>query len=398
MNLEEQTLLIILITLATGIALGRLWGRLTQYRDYPHHHSTGSFHFIRGLDALAAGHIDTAVSELTSAAREDTEAMEIYLILGNLVREKGQLERAIQIHQSILHRPGLTKKERAHTLLCLAMDFKRAGFRERARETLSEVLELEPENAHAMNTLVKVYEEEKDWEGALSLVRRTQHINSDTDPTLLAFLHDQIGQSLCSTGEVTAAERAFGTAISIQKDLASSYIHMGELLYQQDRQEEARQIWKQLVNVNPKKAYLVFPVLETIYSPKENTVEMEELFQTIISLDESDWRAHLALAALKSKEGAHDEAFLFLFAAIKHNPHALLVHKAIWKLMLQHSTHDRIAKYLEVISDSVFFWDPHLCIKCGYRADGILWRCPHCQEWNSFVEERIGTNALRPSD
>ena len=398
MNLEEQTLLIVLLAFAAGIALGRLWVRLAERGDDSRRRGTGSFHFIRGLDSLAAGRTAAAVVELTSAARENTEATEIYLILGNLLREKGQLERAIQIHQSILHRPGLSEKERAHTLLCLAMDFKRAGFRERARDTLSEVLELEPDNAHAMNTLVKVYEEEKDWEGALSMVRRAQQAGGDPDPTLLAFLHDQIGQSACSAGEATTAERTFGTAITTARNLAPPYIHLGELLRQQDRQEEARKTWEKLVEVSPHDAYLVFDRLEETYAPPEKNQAMEELFQTIIARDENDWRAHVALASLKSQEGDDDQAFRLLFTASKQNPHSLAVHHAIWEMMLEHGTPDRIAKYLEVVSHSVFFWDPHLCVKCGYRANRILWRCPHCQEWNSFVEERIETNRPGPRE
>jgi lipopolysaccharide biosynthesis regulator YciM len=51
----------------------------------------------------------------------------------------------------------------------------------------------------------------------------------------------------------------------------------------------------------------------------------------------------------------------------------------------------RLARYLEEVSNAVFFIDPYVCIKCNYRANGILWRCPHCQEWNTFVEERLET-------
>ena len=108
MHVEEQVLLVVLITFAIGVAVGRYWsksqagGRMNRRRD------ASSIHYILGLDFLASRQIDRAITELTAAARKDTEAIEIYLILGNLLREKGQLERAIQIHQSVLHRPGLS--------------------------------------------------------------------------------------------------------------------------------------------------------------------------------------------------------------------------------------------------------------------------------------------------
>ena len=111
MNFGEQTLLLLLLALAVGIALGRLWSRLIPPRRRSRKRGTDSIHYILGLDFLASRQIDRAIVELTQAARENAEASEIYLILGNLLREKGQLERAIQIHQSILHRPGLTASE-----------------------------------------------------------------------------------------------------------------------------------------------------------------------------------------------------------------------------------------------------------------------------------------------
>jgi lipopolysaccharide assembly protein B len=48
-----------------------------------------------------------------------------------------------------------------------------------------------------------------------------------------------------------------------------------------------------------------------------------------------------------------------------------------------------VQRYVESARDAVFFRDPHVCIKCHYRSTELLWQCPHCHEWNTFVEERI---------
>ena len=117
---------------------------------------------------------------------------------------------------------------------------------------------------------------------------------------------------------------------------------------------------------------------------------MEELYGWVVDKDETDWRAHLALARLRSERGERDAAFRLLLAAVCNNPHALAAHREVWKFFLQESgATERIAVYLEEMSKSVLFLDPYICINCSYRANGILWRCPHCQEWNTFVEERV---------
>ena len=72
-----------------------------------------------GLNFLVDNQVDQAIDELTQATSFDTDALEIQMILGNLYRQKGQVGRAINIHQGLLQRPDLTKLEHAYVLLCL---------------------------------------------------------------------------------------------------------------------------------------------------------------------------------------------------------------------------------------------------------------------------------------
>lgn len=392
MNIGEQTLLAILVALIAGIAAGRLWAglvRRTKREGAPR--GPSSIHYILGLDLLASRQIDRAVSELTKAARANTEATEIYLILGNLLREKGQLERAIQIHQSILHRPGLAASERTHALLCLGMDFKRAGFRNRAMDTFNEVVAIEPDNAYALRNLVKIHEEEQAWETALHAHAKLSRVTGEEeDSTLRAFLYEQIGQAAWRASEEPRARRAFDESVRSDPELPPAYLHHGDLLAAKDRFEEAEAKWMELTKVAPRFAYLAFDRLEAVREKLGRSGTMEALYRRVIALDEADWRARLSLARLLHGRGELDEAFALLFEAVRNNPHALAVHLEAWKLLSAvDGASEWTTRYLKEVAGAAFFLDPFVCIKCNYRANGLLWRCPHCQEWNSFVEERL---------
>ncbi|GAF83019.1 unnamed protein product, partial [marine sediment metagenome] len=353
---------------------------------------TSSIHYILGLDFLASRQIDRAVSELTLAARKDTEAIEIYLILGNLLREKGQLERAIQIHQSILHRPGLSGEERAHALLCLGMDFKRAGFRNRAMDTFQEVVALDPENAYALSNLIKIHEAEHDWERALETQETLFQVSGELDTALKAFLYDQIGQAAAQAEEGLLAVRAFEDAIRTEPQVSAPYLHYGDMLENQGRFEEAEAKWLAMASDNPRLAYLVFDRLRRVREKLGRGDAMTELFKSVIDADDNDWRAHLALARDLKERGESDDAFNLLMEAVRTNPHALAVHVEVWRsLVSMDERTDRVQTYLDEVERSAFFLDPYICMKCNYRANGILWRCPHCQEWNTFIEERVET-------
>jgi lipopolysaccharide biosynthesis regulator YciM len=78
------------------------------------------------------------------------------------------------------------------------------------------------------------------------------------------------------------------------------------------------------------------------------------------------------------------------FAALVQNPHALSIHQAIWRALgqLQHPA-SLVSRYRDLTEHAVFYLDPHICMRCRYRSTELLWQCPHCHDWNTFVEERI---------
>ena len=66
------------------------------------------------------------------------------------------------------------------------------------------------------------------------------------------------------------------------------------------------------------------------------------------------------------------------------------MHEAIWDLLLGDGLERRaVERYVTHAKAAVFYLDPHVCLRCHYRSTELLWQCPHCHEWNTFVEERI---------
>ena len=118
---DTFVLVIPLLALLIGLAAGKAWERykLQDGRWIDRRRARESPHYILGLNFLVSNQLDLAIEELTKAAGLDADALEIHLILGNLYREKGQVSKAIQVHQSLLQGPRLTKLEHAYVLLCL---------------------------------------------------------------------------------------------------------------------------------------------------------------------------------------------------------------------------------------------------------------------------------------
>ena len=390
--------LFVLLALLAGLAVGKAWERykLQDGRWIDRRRGRESPHYMLGLNFLVANQIDPAIEELSTAAEAAGDPLEIHLILGNLYREKGQVGRAIQEHQNLLQRPHLRKLEHANVLLCLGLDYKHGGFVDRALEAFSEVLRLDPDNRYAMANLEKLHEEQHQWTEAYAmrqkLAARDNPEQQARHQEILAFLENEIGLAALKRGEYAEAARRFEAAIDLDSKNAPAYLNLGDVRLAQDDVDVpgAVEAWERLVSTSPERAYLAFSRLETAYARMNDTARFRALCRQLISAAAQEWRARLALARYLTAQGQAADALELLFEALVINPHALALHQAIWDTLAELKLAPALVnRYADLAHDAIFYVDPHICVRCRYRSTELLWQCPHCHEWNTFVEERI---------
>jgi lipopolysaccharide biosynthesis regulator YciM len=396
--MQDYLLLIgVLVAVLVGIAVGKAWERykLVEGRWVDRRRVRQSPHFILGLNHLVAGQVDLAIADLERAAEIDPGALEIRLVLGNLYREKGQVGRAIQEHQALLQRPRLNKLEHANVLLCLGLDYRRGGFVDRAVAAFSEVLKLDPENEAALVNLEKLQEDQHQWQEAYVTRSRLAQIagpaGQPRSQSILAFLENELGLQAFKDGRLDDAARRFEAAIELDRTVIPAYLHLGDVRLKQGDSAGAIEIWERAIQVVPDRAYLALSRLEAVYAQAAGTLDrFGALCRRLTAAAPREWRARTALARHLDAAGQSAQALDLLFEALEHNPHALAIHQAIWNTLSSLGLpRHLVARYIELTRRSVFYLDPHVCIRCRYRSTELLWQCPHCHEWNTFVEERI---------
>jgi lipopolysaccharide biosynthesis regulator YciM len=388
--------LFVLLALLAGLTVGKAWERykLRDGRWIDRRRARESPHYMLGLNFLVANQIDPAIEELTVAAEVAGDPLEIHLILGNLYREKGQVGRAIQEHQNLLQRPHLRKLEHANVLLCLGLDYKHGGFVDRALEAFSEVLRLDSGNRYAMSNLEKLHEEQHQWTEAYAMRQKLAARDSADDQPrhqeILAFLENEIGLESMKRNKSAEASKRFQAAIDLDAKNAPAYLNLGDVQLSQGDAAGATATWERLVSTTPERAYLAFSRLENAYAKSNDMQRFPALCRRLVDGNPQDWRARLALAKFLTAHGQAADALEHLFDALVINPHALALHQAIWQTLLQLKLAPALVKrYADLAHDAIFYNDPHICVRCRYRSTELLWQCPHCHEWNTFIEERI---------
>src|SRR5688572_4249211 len=227
-------LLAVLIALLAGLVVGKAWERykLRDGRWIDRRRLRETPHYMLGLNFLADNQVDQAIEELTHATSTDTDALEIQMILGNLYRQKGQVGRAINVHQGLLKRQDLTKLEHAYVLLCLGLDFRHGGFVDRALEAFQEVVLLDPLNRYALVNRQKLHEDQQQWTDAARVREQIVKIDAGRhaeDRQILGFLRAQVGTMQVRQGEASAAATSFRDALDIDPRTVPAYLHLGDL-------------------------------------------------------------------------------------------------------------------------------------------------------------------------
>ncbi len=255
------------------------------------------------------------------------------------------------------------------------------------------VVQLDPKNRYALLHLQKLYEEQHQWNQALitrkqiSEIENGEHVENSR---ILAFLQNEIGASQAKSGNLISAANLFQSAIDVNIATTPAYLNLGDVRKQQNRLRDAVTAWECLIETSPERAYLAFDRLAHAYRILGTEHKFVDLCNRLIDANPQDWRARLSLARQLSADGHPEQAFDLLLEALPHNPHGLVIHRDIWQLLLTLNFQATLVnKYLESSQESLFYLDPHVCVRCHYRSTELLWKCPQCHEWGTFVEERL---------
>ncbi|HJO04320.1 MAG TPA: tetratricopeptide repeat protein [Acidobacteriota bacterium] len=380
------TLGVALALLALGALLGELWARLRTPR-MPHQSTGARPHYLLGLNFLVSHQPDQAIRELSQAVRHETDALEAYLALGNLLRESGQTERAIDVHRSLLHRPNQSRWEHTQVLFSLAMDFKRAGLIDRAASTFQEVVEAESENLAALTALQQIAEESGRWEEALRFHQRIQTVSRGAEPDLRPALQTEWGMAVGADDPAAAAH--FQAALDLRPEYAPARIGLATCLLQQGNAEAARDHLEQAIHAGPPWALAALAVLRRVCRVSGDEAALGPACDAILERDPRAWRAWLELARLRTGRREFVGAREALRAALAERPGSLAVQGQLWELLrLEGEGIEQFVGLLDEALDDARLLDPYVCFRCRFKSAELFARCPHCHAWETMGGER----------
>jgi lipopolysaccharide biosynthesis regulator YciM len=336
------------------------------------------------LHCVLAGDLGAAEQELAEAARLDSSSSDVYLALANLYRARGEIGRAIQIHQNLLLRPDLPDSLRREALLALALDFRAGGFLVRARASFEELLEHDPGHEAALRELEHIHVESGEWADAIQVRRRIGRRDSHT-PRIVAHLWTGLGRTQAQAGKSSDARRSFRRALSRDSGCAEAYVALGDLRLQEGNARKAIGLWSRALPLHPSLGVLVYPRLWEAHTRLDDLSSLERFLRERLEEEPSDREAAIWLARAIVKQGRVDDAIDALRRILDQDPGDLPARAETGRILLSDRREFEALKAFEELLDRLPLERQRLrCQSCGTQDATLHFRCPQCGEWDSF--------------
>ncbi len=307
--------------------------------------------FRRALLAVLENDYDTAETLVAEAVRADSEDVDPYRSLARLYRLRGEIGRAIRIHQNLLLRRDLRDDQRNAVLAELAADYRQGGFLQRAIAAYQEVLAHDPRHPEALQELTVLLVDVRDYSQALATSRRLARVMKRKDPHGEAALLAKIAEAAHEAGEDERARKTVKRALRRDPKNADAQILLGELEAERGRSKAALAAWRTVPLAGGPRAAEVYPKLAATFAALGRARDYEAFLHEILDARPDDAVARLALADTLAARGEIGPAVLELRRVLDCDPARLEARIALGRLLLADESGDGAAKeYLELLA------------------------------------------------
>ena len=321
----------------------------------------GVTHAMKDVDAILRSallatldrDLDRAEALLSQAVRIDSSGVESFLALGRLFRMRGEVGRAIRIHQNLLLRSDLSNEQRVDVLIDLAADFRQGGFLRRAIATYEEVLSRDAKSAVALRALSELLVDAREFPRALEVARRSARSEGDRSGRREAEIQVEMAIAARREGRNDDARKAVKRAIRKNRRLARAWILLGELEAERGRNKAALAAWVRVPEIDPASAPQVYPQLESAYASLGRGRDFEALLRGRLEALEDDAAARLALARTLAARGEFDEAVAELRHLTERDPDDLEACAELGRILLAESREAEAAQLLGAVLDAL---------------------------------------------
>lgn len=344
--------------------------------------------YFKGLNHLLNDQPDKAIDAFIEIVTLDPETADMHFALGNLFRRRGEIERAIRVHQNLLARPDLPLEQRTHAQYELGMDYLKAGLLDRAEETFNGLVE-GSYSVQARKALLEIYQREKEWSRAIDAASGLQSSGAGARQKEIAQFYCELAQDALVRSDLPDALSLLDKALHADRNSVRATMLLGDALVAQGEVKSALTVWKRVEQQSVPHVALVAGRLMDGYRRVGRLQEGVNLLRSYLAEASSIDLLDVVFKAVIELDGV-EAAKALVVDELRRNPTLLGLDKLLEARLMDAPAH--IWEELSMVKNLIHGYTAKLaryqCSHCGFKARQYYWQCPGCSNWETYPPRR----------
>ncbi|KMV35639.1 lipopolysaccharide assembly protein LapB [Franconibacter pulveris 1160] len=377
---------LLFLLLPVAAAYGWYMGRRSAQQAKDQETNRLSRDYVAGVNFLLSNQQDKAVELFLDMLKEDTGTVEAHLTLGNLFRSRGEVDRAIRIHQSLMESASLTYEQRLLAVQQLGRDYMAAGLYDRAEEMFKQLVDETDFRVGALQQLLQIYQATSDWQKAIEVAERLVKLGKDKQRMEIAHFYCELALQAMGSDDMERAMSLLKKGAAADRNSARISIMMGRIFMARGDYASAVESLQKVIEQDHELVSETLEMLQVCYQQLNKPQEWADFLKRCVE-ENTGATAELMLAEVVEQQEGQDTAQVYITRQLQRHPTMRVFHR-LMDYHLQEAEEGRAKESLMVLRDmvgeQVRTKPRYRCHKCGFTAFTLYWHCPSCRAWSTI--------------
>lgn len=340
--------------------------------------------YFKGLNYLLNEQTDKAIDVFVRMLEVGDETVDTHIALGNLYRQRGEVDQAIKIHQNVIAKPSLDLHKRNEALYELARNFMHAGLLDRAENLFQQLLQKQSHVIPALKNLLAIYQEEKDWDTAIIMAKQLEAASNKSQAQLVAHFYCELALLQREKGNFTQALELIKKASGSDKKLVRASIIEGDIFRESKNYNSASRAYRRVEKQDPLMIPEILEPLVQCYKEMQHDKELTRYLKHVVE-KYGNITSILLYSDQIAQQAGVKEAALFIVEELRKKP-SLRGLSHLIEISLDYTTgsaHKNLIILQELTSQLLSEKPVYRCKQCGFKGNSLYWQCPSCKSWSS---------------
>ncbi|MBV9576180.1 MAG: lipopolysaccharide assembly protein LapB [Gammaproteobacteria bacterium] len=377
---------ILLFLIGIGIAWYLGYRARPKKEEKPRHKFNLPRDYLIGLNFLLNEETDKAVDIFIKMLEVDSDTVETHLAVGKLFRRRGEVERAIRIHQNLIARPQLEKIYREQSLFELGQDYLSAGMLDRAERIFLELVNAKSHSARALKTLIDIYQQEKDWEQAVQTAIKYESVTGQSMQAVIAHYYCELAENAYGKKQPNEASEFLRKASAVDKNCVRASLLQAKISMEQDEYKSALNYLKKIKAQNPEYLSEAIELLASCYEKLNNEDDLVMYLKKL--LDEYPRVPVVLILAERIRKRKGDKvAASFVADYVRRYPslRGLSIFVNLYISNAQGQAKEDLHILQNLMKKLLAGKPEYQCNSCGFGGKSLHWQCPGCKQWSTIL-------------